>query len=166
MQPTTLPFNFNPQSKVWVFQSNRAFTNAEAEEINKQLEQFTATWKSHGAAVTGYATLFFNQFIVLLADETNTGVSGCSTDSAVKLIQQIGIQYTIDFFDRLMMAFVIDEKIKLIPLQQLQTAFDDGTICMHTLYCNNTILTKNEFDTKWLIPIADSWLQKKLMQIK
>jgi hypothetical protein len=161
-QLPTLPNTFNPQSKVWIFQSNRAFNNAEKLEIDKQLLQFTTTWKSHGAQVTGYATIFFNQCIVLLADETYTGVSGCSTDSAIKLIQHIGEQYAINFFDRLMLAFIIDEKVKLIHLHQLQTAFENGTIHMNTLYFNNTVLTKNEFDTKWLIPIADSWLQNKV----
>jgi hypothetical protein len=162
MQITTLPHHFNPQSKVWVFQSNRAFTNAEKNEIHHTLQQFTASWKSHGATVTGYAAIFLNQFIVLLADETSTGVSGCSTDSAIKLMQQIGEQYQVQLFDRLMLAFMVDENVKLIHLHQLQTAFDNYTINKHTLYFNNTVLTKNEFDTKWLIPIGDSWLQNKL----
>jgi hypothetical protein len=65
-----------------------------------------------------------------------------------------------------MLAFMVDENVKLIHLHQLQTAFENGAIHTHTLYFNNTVLTKNEFDTKWLIPIADSWLQNKLLQIK
>lgn len=162
----TLPHTFDPKSKVWIFQSNRAFTSAEEGEINNTLQQFTASWKSHGATVTGYATIFLKQFIVLLADEATTAISGCSTDSAIKVMQQIAVLYNVQLFDRLMLAFIVDEKVKLIHLHQLQTAFENGAINMHTLYFNNTVLTKNEFDTNWLIPIVGSWLQNKLLQIK
>jgi hypothetical protein len=31
----------------------------------------------------------------------------------------------------------------------------------NTLYFNNTILTKAELETKWIIPLKDSWLASK-----
>src|SRR5690349_16521997 len=93
-----LPEGFPQDSRVWVYQSNRLFTLSEALEIEEQLNKFSAEWRSHGAKVNAYANLFFGQFVVLMADETEAGVSGCSTDSSVRFIKDLGDQFKVDFF--------------------------------------------------------------------
>ena len=153
--------NFHPQSRVWVYQSSRSFTMAEALEIEPVLEDFAKNWKSHGDQVKGAAYLFFGQFIILMADETTTGVSGCSTDSSVRLIKQIEQQFNIHLFDRTTLAFVVKDKIQLLPMSQLQYAADNGFIQADTLYFNNLVLNKAELENDWIIPIKESWLIKK-----
>src|SRR6478672_863658 len=91
-----LPGDFDDQSRVWIYQSDRLFTIPEALEIEEMLEEFSTSWQSHGIPVKGFATLFFGRFIVLMADETATGVSGCSTDSSVHLIQAIEKKYNVN----------------------------------------------------------------------
>jgi hypothetical protein len=39
---------FSPQSKVWIYQSNRQFTPTEVIEIQQKLDDFTAQWQAHG----------------------------------------------------------------------------------------------------------------------
>jgi hypothetical protein len=95
-----IPEDFNDDSKVWIYQGNRQLNLAEALQIEELLQQFAKVWKSHGAEVKGYAKLLFGQFIILMADETATGVSGCSTDSSVKLMKSIEQDYNIDLFNR------------------------------------------------------------------
>lgn len=157
-----LPENFDAQSRVWVYQSSRLFSLGEALDIEQLLEGFAAQWKSHGTPVKGSAHLFFGQFIVLLADETATGVSGCSTDSSVHLIKQIEQQYRVNMFDRTTLAFVIKDKVQMLPLSQLQYAADNNFISPDTLYFNNTVQTKEELENSWIIPVKDSWLSKRI----
>ncbi|HLG38656.1 MAG TPA: hypothetical protein VI461_03270, partial [Chitinophagaceae bacterium] len=88
--------NFHPDSRVWVYQCNRLFSLNEALEIEEMLKEFALQWKSHGVPVKGEAHLFFGQFIILIADETATGVSGCSTDSSVRLIKGIEQQFEVN----------------------------------------------------------------------
>src|SRR5205085_1778366 len=88
--------NFHPGSRVWVYQCSRVFTLQEAMGIEELLNEFASQWKSHGTPVKGAAYLFFGQFIVLIADETATGVSGCSTDSSVRLIKDIEQRFTVN----------------------------------------------------------------------
>jgi len=126
------------------------------------LKEFTLQWKSHGTPVKGEAHLFFGQFIVLLADETATGVSGCSTDSSVRFIKDIEQRYSVSMFDRTTLAFVIKDKIQLLPLSQLQYAVENGFINSDTLYFNNLVQTKEELASKWIIPVKDSWLNNKI----
>ena len=157
-----VPGNFNDASRVWIYQSSRLFLMSEALQIEEQLEQFVAGWKSHGEAVMGYANLFFGQFIVLMADETATSVGGCSTDSSVRLVKQFEQQFNIQLFDRQTLAFFIKDKIQLLPLSQLSYAAKNDFINADTLYFNNTILTKKELFQNWIIPVAKSWLAKKI----
>src|SRR5438105_5381565 len=119
-----LPAEFENGSRVWIYQSSRLFTISEALHIEGLLEHFTADWHSHGAKVKGYATLLFGQFIVLMADETATGVSGCSTDSSVRLIKEIEGMFNVRLFDRQLLAFIVKDQVQLLPLSQLQYAVE------------------------------------------
>lgn len=153
---------FSPDSRVWIYQSSRLFTLNEALAIEDMLNDFTAKWLSHGVPVKGAGYLFFGQFIILLADEKATGVSGCSTDSSVRLIKDIEQRFGVNMFDRTTLAFVVKDKVQLLPLSQLQYAFDNRFIDSHTLYFNNLVQTKSELENNWLVPIKDSWLSKKI----
>src|SRR5215212_5039036 len=107
-----LPDGFSPKSRVWVYQSGRLFTLSEALEIETLLNKFASEWRSHGAEVDAYANLFFGQFVVLMADETRAGVSGCSTDSSVRFIKELGEKFGVDFFNRTSLSFIIKDKIQ------------------------------------------------------
>ena len=152
---------FDPHSRVWIYQSNRLFSLPEALEIEATLNNFTSNWLSHGSSVKGEAHLFFGQFIVLLADETATSVGGCSTDSSVHLVKAIEQQFSVNLFDRTTLAFVAKEKVQLLPLSQLPYAIENGFITGDTLYFNNTVQTKKELETRWIIPVKESWLAKR-----
>src|SRR6201992_2489914 len=105
-----LPAGFNSDSRVWIYQASRLFTIGEALKIEDMLNMLAANWKSHGTPVKGYANLFFGQFIILMADEAATGVSGCSIDSSVRLIKEIEQEFNTSLFDRLALAFFIRDK--------------------------------------------------------
>jgi hypothetical protein len=157
-----IPEDFNGNSKVWIYQSSRLFGMSEALQLEPMLEEFVANWKSHGSTVKGFANLLFGQFIILMADETATGVSGCSTDSSVRLIKQIEESFKVNMFDRLNLAFVIKDKIQLLPLAQLNYAVENNFISPDTLYFNNLVATKEDLLTNWIIPVKQSWLAKKI----
>jgi len=155
--------NFSPDSRVWIYQSSRLFTLNEALAIEDLLNDFTDNWLSHGTPVKGASYLFFGQFIILMADEKATGVSGCSTDSSVRLIKDIEQRFGVNMFDRTTLAFFVKDKVQLLPLSQLQYAFDNRFIDSHTLYFNNLVQTKKELENNWIISIKDSWLSKKVI---
>ncbi|HEY6502779.1 MAG TPA: hypothetical protein VIZ28_02275 [Chitinophagaceae bacterium] len=158
--------SFHADSRVWVYQCNRLFTLNEALETEDLLKEFTLEWKSHGTPVKGAAYLLFGQFIILMADESASGVSGCSTDSSVRLIKDIEQRFGVNMFDRTTLAFVVKDKIQLLPMSQLPYAVDNGFISSETLYFNNLVQTKEELESKWIVPVKDSWLAKKIPATK
>jgi hypothetical protein len=157
-----LPADFNQSSRVWIYQSNRAFSQSEIDQVELILNSFLTSWNSHGTPVKGFAKLFYNWFIILMADEKATQVSGCSTDSSVHLIREIEKTFMVRMFDRQSLAFLIDDRLQLVPLSQLSSAFAKGEIHPETLYFNNTILTKNELENNWIIPVSKSWLASRM----
>jgi hypothetical protein len=157
-----LPEEMDASSRVWIYQSSRLFSISEALQIEEMLNEFVSSWHSHGVAVKGYANLFYGQFIILMADERASGVSGCSTDSSVRLMKSIEQKFNVQLFDRLLLAFLIEGKVQLLPISQLDFAEQNQFISRDTIYFNNTVQTKKELEEKWLLPLKESWLKDRM----
>ena len=124
-----LPKEFNADSRVWIYQSNRLFSLSEALEIE---------------------------------DRPLQGEFLRTADSSVRLIKQIESDLKVQLFDRQSLAFVSKNKVELVPLSQVDYAAENHFIEADTLYFNNTIQTKEELENRWIIPIKESWLSKKI----
>ncbi|MFL5788277.1 MAG: hypothetical protein ACJ748_09495, partial [Flavisolibacter sp.] len=70
--------------------------------------------------------------------------------------------FNVDLFNRTNLAFYVKDKIQVLPLNQLHYAADNGFINADTLYFNNLVQTKQELESKWIIPIRESWLANRL----
>ena len=125
------------------------------------LQEFIHSWRSHGAVVTGFADLFFNRFLVLIADETAATVSGCSTDSSVQLIRDIEKKFGVNLFDRQQLAFIVGDEIRIFPMSQLKTAVQEGVLFPDSLFFNNSVTTLAEMRSGWVLPASQSWLQHR-----
>ena len=161
-----LPYDFAANAKVWVYQSSRVFFMQEALTMEPMLQAFVHSWKSHGTPVKGFANLFFGRFIILMADETAAGVSGCSTDSSVRLIKDIEEKYAVNMFDRTMLSFYIKDKVEQLPLSQLNYAIQHEFIKPDTLYFDNTVFTKAALENSWITPTKNTWLAHKYEALK
>ncbi len=155
-----LPADFDDQSRVWVYQSSRLLSMQEALQTEDLLQHFVQHWNAHGSPIKGYANLFFGQFIVFIADETRHGVSGCSTDSSVRLVKDLEQLFKINLFDRLSLAFIIKDKVQLVPMPQLLYALENNFVEPSSIYFNNTVLNLKQLKENWLIPADHSWLNR------
>jgi hypothetical protein len=98
-----------------------------------------------------------------MADEKQTGVSGCSTDSSVRMIKMIESSLQVSLFERTNLAFVVKNKIELLPLQQVQYALEKQFIDEETLFFDNTVSTKASLQNSWIISLGKSWLAKRYL---
>jgi hypothetical protein len=158
-----LPKEFPAESRVWIYQASRQFTIPEALGLEEMLNDFVSSWLSHGSPVKGFASLFFGQFIILMVDETETGVGGCSTDSSVRMIKTVETKFQVHLFDRQSLAFAVKDKIQLLPYTQLAYALENGFIDPETIYFNNTVQTRAELENSWVIPVKNSWLKNRVV---
>ena len=151
------------ESRVWVYQSNKEISDDILTDVQNKIIAFTNNWLSHGQVVECYGHLFHKRFLVFVADESKH-VSGCSIDSSVHFIQNLGAQYGLDFFDRLNFLYFEGEDIKSLHQSEFKKALDEGLIDGDTLIFNNLVNTKKDFIDNWITPVKESWHKRYLTQ--
>lgn len=144
-------------SRVWIYQADRQLSNNEVEEIKKHGAHFISNWAAHGSDLQAAFEVFYNQFIVLFADETQVKASGCSIDSSVRFIKELEKQYQLDLFNRLNLTYKLGGDIKMLAMTDFQAALQKGTLDDRTIVFNNLVETKADFDTNWEVPVQNSW---------
>lgn len=149
--------------KVWIYQSDRKLSEQEVLEIQNKAQNFVEKWAAHGAQLKASAEVLFNHFLVLKVDESQAMASGCSIDSSVAFVKQIGKEYNIDFFNRLNLAFLNnDNEVELVAMANISEKVNQGIINENTFVFNNLVTLLSDFDKKWKIPMKASWAAKYL----
>lgn len=156
--------NFSPQSKVWIYQSDRVFTNDEVNALNKVLAEFTQQWTAHNQQLKAKGEVQHNRFIILTVDETQAAASGCSIDKSVHFLQEIEMQLGISLFNRQLVSLKNNDEVQTLTLDQLKEQLGNGTISAQTLMFNTLVTTKEQYDTQWLLPIAQTWVKRYIPQ--
>ena len=151
--------NLPASSKVWIYQSSRKFTDNEAAVINEKIKHFARKWTSHKAGVVGDGKLLYNYFIVLMADESQVSVGGCSVDSSVHFIKELGNEFETNFFDRWNLAYKKNDEVIGCHRDDFENLLITGEINDETIVFNNLLNCKGDFETKWQVPYRESWLK-------
>lgn len=158
---TTISNNLSPESRVWVYASNRIFTEQEAANINKALKEYTGQWKAHQMPLAADGSVLFNCFVVLMVDESMAGASGCSIDNSVRFIKNLGSELQVDFFDRLKLYYLDSNNLlNIVSFVQAAELYKNGVIDEHTTVFNHLVHTKATFESSWMIKLSDSPLLK------
>lgn len=152
---------FSPASRVWVYVSARALTEAEATLAQSQLQAFAQQWTAHNQALKAHAEVFNHQIAILIVDETQAGASGCSIDKSVHFLESLGAQFQTDFFERMLFFYQdSDGNIQSANRDAFAQLVQNGTIQPNTLVMNNLVKNLEELNTKWWVPFQDSWHKK------
>jgi hypothetical protein len=154
--------NFSPQSKVWVYQSDRVFTTDEVTALEKVLAEFTQQWTAHNQQLKAKGEILHHRFIILMVDESQAEASGCSIDKSVHFLQEIEKQLGISLFNRQLVSIKDGEEVKTFTLNAIKTEFANNNITANTLVFNTLVTTKQQFDTEWELPISQTWVNRFL----
>lgn len=148
----------NGQARVWIYPSDSVFSEQNKDEINIHLNRFITSWTAHNQALKSYGNVFHNQFVTLFVDETMTSASGCSIDSSVRFVQELGKHYQVDFFNRMLFSYIdADSKVISLKAPAFKQAFADGKITEDTMVFDHLVKTKEDFEKSWMKPLKDSW---------
>ena len=149
--------NFNqllPQlpdtSRVWLYVSDRPFDATESNYIQDALSDFTQNkWATHGTKLMASGSVLMNQLVVLAVDEEVMNASGCSIDSSVRLMKQLGTELKVDFFNRLFVLISKESEIKRVHFQELQQYSDWKLL-------NPMVSSLEEVRNRFLIDVKES----------
>ena len=149
--------DFSPESRVWVYTTNRPLSEAEAQATQQALNAFVQQWTAHNHALKARAEVFQHQFVILMVDESQAGASGCSIDKSVHFLESLGAQLNIDFFERMRFAWIDQNQMHYADRHTLSQAVAQQQIAAETLMVNTLVQNKKELQEKWLVPFGQSW---------
>lgn len=148
---------FAPESRVWVYTTNRPLNDAETQAAQQALNAFVHQWTAHNQALKATAEVFQQQFVILMVDESQAGASGCSIDKSVHFLEDLGAHLNVDFFERMRFAWVQEDGLHCADRHALSQAVESQQIAAETLMVNTLVQSKKEMQEKWLIPFSQSW---------
>ena len=146
-----------PDSRLWIYQSDRLFTDQEVEEINTALDKFCDQWAAHGTSLKSFGKIYHNCFVVMMVDESQEPASGCSIDSSVGVVRAIMKNYKVDLLNRMIFAYLENDKVELVNRLDFVNMIKEGKITDDTIVFNNLVKDKAEFESKWEVRLVDSW---------
>lgn len=149
-------------SKIWIYQSNREFSEQEVAEISRDLENFIGTWKRHGDDLKASYQIKYNQFIVIAVDEDYHEVSGCSIDASVNLIKQFEKKFAVDLTNKLNISFKDNNNINVVSMANFQNYAKQQKITSNTVVFNNMVTNKADFEQNWEVTADKSWHKRFL----
>lgn len=157
--------NISPNSRIWVYQSNRFLTAAEVVQIQQKLDDFTSQWQAHGASLYALGEVRHNLFIILSVDESQAGATGCSIDKSVNLMKEIEQEHGVELFDRFRVACRQQGELRSCSRAEFEQMLSSGEAGPDTMVFNNMIQTRAELDTAWEVPVKESW-HGRVFQVK
>jgi hypothetical protein len=148
-------------SRIWLYQADRSLTEKDIIVIQDVLRDFCERWVAHQQPMHSSFEVLNNRLIVLAADEEKCMGSGCSIDSSVDVMRQLGANLGIDWFKRTEIAFMENDAITSLSLPAFKKQLADGTLSPSDMVFNTLIEQKSQL-SKLLIPVQNSWLSRFL----
>ena len=151
-------FNTLPaESRVWIYQANRSFTEQELEEIQSKLNGFIENWTAHGSDLQSGYVIKYKRFIVIGLNQNLNAATGCSIDASVHFIQQLEKDFGVDLMDKMNVSYKQGEYVAYKSLADFRKMAKDKAISKNTIVFNNLVTNIAEFNENWEVPASESW---------
>ncbi|MCG8576300.1 MAG: hypothetical protein MI810_15540 [Flavobacteriales bacterium] len=155
--------NLSEQARIWIFQADRELNEEEQNRLKAVFEQFIPQWATHGNDL--YAAFEFEQpyFLIVGVDEAKMPASGCSIDSMMRVVRDLGDALKVDFTNRLIVAYEDQNaELKLANTETFKSLIKKGEVDENTVVYNNLVQTKAELENGWKTTVANSWHKNML----
>ncbi|RAJ16185.1 ABC transporter ATPase [Olleya aquimaris] len=151
-------FNTLPEtSRVWIYQANRSFSDAELVEIKSKLDTFIEGWTAHGSNLKAGYDIRYKRFIIIALDQELNVATGCSIDASVTFIQQLEKDYNVDLLDKMNVSYKQGEFVAHKTLTDFRKMAKDKAVSKNTIVFNNLVTNISELNESWEVPASESW---------
>ena len=144
-------------SRIWIYQSNRSFTEIELEDISSKLIVFLQSWSAHGSDLQAGFEIKYKRFIVIALDQEKQSATGCSIDASVQFIQALETLYSVDLMDKMNVSYKQGEYVAYKTLTDFKKMAKDKAVSKNTIVFNNLVNSKVEYQEFWEVPVSESW---------
>ena len=149
--------NLPDDARIWIYQSNRKFTDEEVSDIENKTAAFLKEWTAHGSDLQAGFEVKYNRFIIIALNQAIASASGCSIDASVHFIQSLEKEYEVDLMDKMNVTFYTGDYIAHKPLADFRKMAKNKSVSKNTVVFNNLVNTKEEYLENWEVPAKESW---------
>jgi hypothetical protein len=159
--PITTLDTLPDDARLWVYGLDCPLDADTRSRVAEVLEHFVESWESHQVPVEGAFEIVEDRFIVL-AGHCTDGISGCSTDSSVRVIKALRDYLGVNGLDRSLVFYRGDDgAVRADSRADFQKKVDTGVFGESTPVFDITIqhvsdLRAGRFETTF----GDSWHAK------
>lgn len=146
-----------PSTRMWIYQSNRPFSEEDVPKVREYIRQFVRSWASHNVQLAAYGDLLHRRFVALMVDEERAGASGCSIDKSVAFLKALQAEFNVDLFDRMRFSYLDGEQVRTVSRDEFSKLYAEGKIDDETMVFDTLVNNKKDFEERWIVPLKDSW---------
>jgi len=147
-------------SRVWVYQAAKPFSDEERELIASRLSTFCEGWNTHGNRMPTSFDILENQILILAVDESGLGASGCSIDSSVRTLRELEAEIENNITDQGKVTFrSTSGQLHVASALGIKAKVALGEINNDTEVINPQVQKKKDLKSVW-IPAGNSWLSR------
>lgn len=152
------PFeSLHPDSRIWLYQSDRDLNESEVHTFNVLSETFLENWESHGQPVKGGIKLLHNRFILVYIDEKDERSCGRSVDASIRFIKELENELKVSLLDRMRVSYMDGEKISTCKTSDFSRLAQQGKVNANTKIYDVTLHKKEELINQFEKKTSDSW---------
>ncbi|WP_222983914.1 ABC transporter ATPase [Flagellimonas meishanensis] len=144
-------------ARIWIYQSERSFSEQELDEIEQSVTDFLKEWTAHGNQLQAGFEIKYDRFIIIGLDQSLASASGCSIDASVHFIQGLEKKYEVSLLDRMNVSFKQGDYVAYKPLTDFKKMAKDKAVSKNTIVFNNLVATKLDYLENWEVPASESW---------
>lgn len=150
---------FPDDARLWVFAAAEPLAPAQAARLTASAEHHVENWLAHGRPVVGAHELRYGRFLLVAADETAAGVSGCSIDGLFRVLQSAKEELGVRLLDSGLVWFRSDDgEIRSVSRPQFRAMVQTGEVGSDTVVFDNTVATVGDVRAgRWETPLKNSW---------
>jgi len=153
-----VPFeNLPPESRVWIYPSDRPFREEEYTKLKEALTDFLSSWTAHNQKLEAGFDLPYNRFIILGLNQEKVQASGCSIDASVHFIQELEKAFELSLLDKMNVTFKQGEYLVHKTLEDFKKMANERAISKSTIVFNNLVDTVDGYHNFWEVPAEESW---------
>jgi hypothetical protein len=146
------------EARVWVFAAERALSDPEAERLLATVDAFLASWKAHGAPLTGARDWRYQRFLIVAVDERTAPPSGCSIDALVRSLKGLESELGLSLLDNSPVWFRQQGELRRVDRAAFRTLARAGDVGPDTVVFDNTLTRLGELrNGGWERAARESW---------
>ena len=120
-------------ARIWIYQSNRSFSDTELDELKTLLDAFLTQWTAHGADLKAGYEIPYKRFIVIGLDQSGNSASGCSIDASVRFIQDVEQRFQVNLLDKMNVSFKQGEYVAYKSLKDFKKMAKERAVSKTTI---------------------------------